>query len=184
MVRPLVDRSKTCESCGRTFQYRWSAKQKFCSQSCAASVSNRIRVRNKKTVPLSPCLYCEEPTANRMYCSDGCHGKARSKKKIDEWLANPSEIAVVSGLPAYVRVYLIDLAGSRCTKCGWGEINPFTGKTTLEVDHIDGNCMNNEPGNLRVLCPNCHSLTETYKNTGNRRGQRVWRRVDSTAERL
>lgn len=33
----------------------------------------------------------------------------------------------------------------------------------LEVDHIDGNNKNNTIDNLRVLCPNCHSQTPTWK---------------------
>lgn len=33
----------------------------------------------------------------------------------------------------------------------------------LELDHIDGNNQNNNLDNLRLLCPNCHSLTPTYR---------------------
>lgn len=33
----------------------------------------------------------------------------------------------------------------------------------LELDHIDGNHKNNVISNLRLLCPNCHALTETYR---------------------
>lgn len=33
---------------------------------------------------------------------------------------------------------------------------------TLELDHIDGNRLNNTISNLRMLCPNCHSQTPTY----------------------
>jgi hypothetical protein len=34
----------------------------------------------------------------------------------------------------------------------------------LDLDHIDGNRNHNILDNLRLLCPNCHSQTHTYKN--------------------
>ncbi len=38
----------------------------------------------------------------------------------------------------------------------------------LELDHINGDRRDNRLENLRLLCPNCHALTETYrgKNKG------------------
>lgn len=36
----------------------------------------------------------------------------------------------------------------------------------LEVDHIDGDWRNNLPENLRLLCPNCHSTTDSYRGRG------------------
>ncbi|MGX1030263.1 HNH endonuclease signature motif containing protein [Streptomyces sp. SAI-097] len=56
----------------------------------------------------------------------------------------------------------------RCALCGnepvWlGEPLP------LEVDHIDGDWRNNRIENLRMLCPNCHSTTDSYRGRGKRR---------------
>ncbi len=34
----------------------------------------------------------------------------------------------------------------------------------LELDHVDGNRKNNSLNNLRLLCPNCHALTPTYRS--------------------
>ncbi|GAA1809788.1 hypothetical protein GCM10009749_17860 [Agromyces neolithicus] len=47
-----------------------------------------------------------------------------------------------------------------CVACGLGP--EWNGKPlTLELDHVDGDRLNNELANLRLLCPNCHAQTET-----------------------
>ena len=45
----------------------------------------------------------------------------------------------------------------------------------LLADHIDGNWRNNVENNLRLLCPNCDSLSPTYAalNRGNGRKNRA-----------
>ena len=55
-----------------------------------------------------------------------------------------------------------------------GETNKHTGNIPLEIEHKDGNYANNSEDNLELLCPNCHSLTATYKgaNRGNGRKAR------------
>lgn len=56
-------------------------------------------------------------------------------------------------------------ASDHCARCGTGPAwrdRPLP----LEVDHIDGNWRNNQPENLRLLCPNCHSTTDTYRGRG------------------
>jgi hypothetical protein len=49
-------------------------------------------------------------------------------------------------------------------ECGWDKINPVSKKCPIELEHIDGNSENNDLINLKLLYPNCHSLTSTYKN--------------------
>ncbi len=49
-----------------------------------------------------------------------------------------------------------------CAICG---INSWNNKKiNLELDHIDGKRVNHELTNLRLLCPNCHSQTDTYRS--------------------
>lgn len=49
----------------------------------------------------------------------------------------------------------------RCASCPLE--TEWNGKfLVLQIDHIDGDPLNNRKENLRFLCPNCHSQTETF----------------------
>lgn len=49
-------------------------------------------------------------------------------------------------------------------KCNNCELTDWLGNPIpLELEHIDGNSSNNLLENLELLCPNCHSLTDTYR---------------------
>lgn len=61
---------------------------------------------------------------------------------------------------------------SKYARCGWSKVNKYTGNIPLEIEHIDGNYMNNKEENLILLCPNCHSLTSTYKGANMNNGRK------------
>lgn len=61
------------------------------------------------------------------------------------------------------------LVGERGHRCECCSLTHWLGdRIPLQLDHIDGNCDNNDRENLRLLCPTCHSLTDTWggKNIG------------------
>jgi 5-methylcytosine-specific restriction endonuclease McrA len=50
----------------------------------------------------------------------------------------------------------------KCEICGWAKKSP-DGRKPLELDHINGDSQDNRLENLRILCPNCHSLQPTHR---------------------
>lgn len=84
----------------------------------------------------------------------------------------PSKInlqEILHGLHPHFQTYKLKnrilkegLMDNSCTICGIENWNNKPLK--LELDHIDGKRTNHEFSNLRLLCPNCHSQTDTYRS--------------------
>ena len=59
------------------------------------------------------------------------------------------------------KLYKANLKQNKCEICN---ISEWNGKEIkCELDHIDGDKTNNALENLRILCPNCHSQTSTFR---------------------
>lgn len=57
----------------------------------------------------------------------------------------------------------------KCEKCG---ISKWNGEEIrLQVHHKDGDHFNNEIDNIQLLCPNCHSQTDTFAGKKNKKGE-------------
>ena len=54
-----------------------------------------------------------------------------------------------------------------CVKCGNNGVW-MDEKISLHLDHINGDRLDNQIENLRILCPNCHSQTETHSGKNKR----------------
>ena len=112
------------------------------------------------------CLNCNKELVKGQtkYCSNSCQKQYEYKQYIQDWKNGKKTGVVGTGISKTIRRYLLEKNNFCCEKCGWGQINPFSGKSPLEIHHKDGDYTNNKEENLEVLCPNCHSLTDTYKN--------------------
>ena len=121
------------------------------------------------------CLNCGKGISKRnKYCNNKCQKEYEYNQYIDKW--KNGEVAGIRGeyqTSLYIKKYLLKKYNNKCSKCGWGELNKFTNVIPLEVEHIDGNYKNNNEDNLIILCPNCHSLTSTYKGANLNHGRKT-----------
>ena len=81
------------------------------------------------------------------------------RQSLQRYLSN---VAPIQSYKLKNRLLKEGLLHSICTSChniAWlGQPIP------LELDHINGDNKDNRLENLRLLCPNCHALTPTYRS--------------------
>jgi Zn finger protein HypA/HybF involved in hydrogenase expression len=70
------------------------------------------------------------------------------------------------------RLFSARLKPMRCEDCGWAKTAP-DGRLPLELHHINGDSRDNRLENLRILCPNCHSLKPTHRGRNSGKKARV-----------
>jgi hypothetical protein len=157
-----------CMQCG-VLLVGW--QRKFCSHSCNALYNNALRVMN------NVCLFCGKRgiSKKRKFCSRTCFNQYTLQTKFSQ-LEKGFYGSSANGIDhsRLIKKYLIYKNGNKCMKCGWSEVNPVSGMVPIELEHIDGNSENNNLNNVLLLCPNCHSLTPTFRslNKGNGRHKR------------
>ena len=131
-----------------------------------------IKIKNIHTYT---CLNCGKPLkgSSIKFCSNKCQVDYNYHQWIHRWkLGLESGLKGEYGISNHLKRYIFEKFDNKCCKCGWGEMNPYSQTIPLEIDHIDGDFRNNTEDNLRLLCPNCHSLTETYKGANKGQGRK------------
>lgn len=123
---------------------------------------------------LTPVGLREIHMSNFRDTSEVSRKAARTKYEayIARWLVGKEDgMRGKTATSMHIKRWLIEKHQGKCAVCGWNEINPTTGRSPLAIEHIDGNFTNNIPENLILLCPNCHSLTPTYKSLNKGKGR-------------
>lgn len=114
------------------------------------------------------CIECgksvTKENTSAKYCSIACQKEFEYKQRIANWKSGSGTIG-----KGTVKRYLIETNGYCCSVCDISEWNKKP--IGLELDHKDGDPYNNQPSNLRLLCPNCHSQTPTFKNKNKGNGR-------------
>lgn len=110
------------------------------------------------------CINCgtTKRSNGKKYCSPQCQHDYQIKEKVKNWLdGKHSGIRGKTQTAPWIKKYLIKIRGHMCENCKnsmWMEkLIP------IELEHIDGNFLNNKIDNLKLLCCNCHAQTLTYK---------------------
>jgi 5-methylcytosine-specific restriction endonuclease McrA len=101
-----------------------------------------------------------------IYCSNKCSAEGKLLESIGR-----AKEGLVRERPT-LRKILAKLNGYYCVVCNISEYNGHP--ITLQVDHTNGDAGNNSLSNLRLICPNCHSQSDTFsgRNKGSGRAAR------------
>jgi hypothetical protein len=151
-----------CERCGNSYS-SIIGSGRFCSRACSNKRVHTQEVKLKIAQSLSKTTKGKTrkghqiTDATKKKISD-THAKRRSIR-LQKIL---TETGLVKGQTLKYLLLEAGLKENICEVCGqsaiWNDL-----PLTLELDHIDGNRMNNSLDNLRIICLNCHSQTDTFR---------------------
>lgn len=152
-----------CPKCNKDFipTIKNNYKTRFCSRSCANSRIFNEQTNKKKSN--SSKKYFQSLSESERKKSTEAARKTLKKIIEDRYNLPFEELSI-----GMKRDKILEEQNYLCRECNIGQ--EWNKKSlTFHLDHIDGNRTDNSRMNLRMLCPNCHSQTETYGGKNSRK---------------
>lgn len=150
---------KKCKYCeiNDAIKYSKYSNGEFCSRKCARGFSSkekRKEINEKVSKTLKGRINANGLTKEQRI-------ENWKKSCYDKYITNLLNADCKTMCPDRLRKRVILEQNEKCNKCGLSEWLGI--KISFELEHKDGNHHNNERENLEALCPNCHSITPTWR---------------------
>ena len=152
---------KICERCGAHHDGSYGSGR-FCSRSCATSYASSHQTdKISRGKALAEYLRINPCKRSRALLKPEARLKGQNtRRRLREEKLCKTPFEQLGWTDKRKRV-LLEQDG-KCLICG---IREWQGKyLAMELDHIDGDRKNNARSNFRILCPNCHTQTPTFRS--------------------
>lgn len=160
-----MEQSKKCLNCETPF-IATNRKKFYCSKKCVSLKKLSEKTKSKISESLKGTVYKQDGEILIIGDEWSRILNLRNEIRKNEVLSyNVNEVSFDT-----IRKIVIFEQDEKCGECG---VSEWRGKKlSLEVDHKDGNNQNNDRANLIALCPNCHSITDTWRGRNKTNGTR------------
>lgn len=133
-------------------------------------------IKIKKEKNKAYCKNCgKEIRYNKIFCDVKCIGEHKHKESYLYFLNNHEEYSNGGYTPKGFKDFFLNEQDGKCAICGINQ--EWNGnKLVFIIDHIDGDASNNKRENIRMICPNCDSQTNTFKSKNkNSKRRNYWK---------
>ena len=172
----ILEEKKSYEEIGRLYG---------CSGNNIKKVSKKLGIELESRRTINPgetfskgikklkntCKNCGKDlyTSEKQFCNSDCCNKYRHKENYRDFLVHPEKHARANYSPKAFKKDILEEQGNKCAICGMSP--EWNGKPIIFIlDHMDGHASHNYRSNLRMICPNCDSQLDTYKNRRGKNG--------------
>lgn len=176
-LETAINNGESYESIGRRYNVTGNYIKKIASK-LGITLTQRRKINpnetfNKKATTKT-CKYCGKQYMNwskNTFCSMECASLYKKEEHYKYYLENQENFQGQTSM-GWIKCHLLKEQNNKCAICGME--NSWNNKPLVFIlDHINGRANDNTRNNLRLVCPNCDSQLDTYKNK-NKNSDRIY----------